>query len=87
MDTSVDSATLSDDSSATQADISGVDSPTHASNAASAAAGSNPDTSIEAATLVCSRCRRRRPGARGGACSTNASRNPGARLRRRATLC
>ncbi|KAI9436117.1 hypothetical protein BJY52DRAFT_658748 [Lactarius psammicola] len=47
MDTSVDSATLSDDSSATQADISGVDSPTPASDTASAAASSDPDTSTD----------------------------------------
>ena len=47
MDTSADSATLSDDSSATQADISGVDSPTPASDTASAAAGSDPDTSTD----------------------------------------
>ena len=50
MDTSADSATLSDDSSATQADISGVDSPTPASDAASAAAGSDPDTSTSTET-------------------------------------
>ena len=50
MDTSADSATLSDDSSATQADISGVDSPTPASDAASAAAGSDPDTSTSTDT-------------------------------------
>ncbi|KAI0293510.1 hypothetical protein B0F90DRAFT_1822026 [Multifurca ochricompacta] len=47
MDTSADSAALSDDSSATQADISGIDSPTPASDAASAAAGSDPDTSTD----------------------------------------
>ena len=47
MDTSADSATLSDDSSATQADISGVDSPTPAS---SATAGSDPDTSTSTET-------------------------------------
>ena len=47
MDTSADSATLSDDSSATQADISGIDSPTPASDTASAAAGSDPDTSTD----------------------------------------
>jgi hypothetical protein len=44
-DTSADSAALSDDSNATQADISGVGSPTPTSDAASAAAGSDPDTS------------------------------------------
>ena len=47
MDTSADSAALSDDSNATQADISGVDSPTPTSDAASAAAGSDPDTSTD----------------------------------------
>jgi hypothetical protein len=47
MDTSADSATLSDDSSATQADISGVDSPNPASDTAEAAAGSDPDTSTD----------------------------------------
>ncbi|KAH9012498.1 hypothetical protein EDB85DRAFT_2222926 [Lactarius pseudohatsudake] len=47
MDTSVDSATLSDDSSAMQADISGVDSPTPAPDAALAATGSDPDTSTD----------------------------------------
>ena len=50
MDTSADSATLSDDSSATQADISGVDSPTPASDTASAAAGSDPDISTDTST-------------------------------------
>jgi len=50
MDTSADSAALSDDSNATQADISGVDSPTPTSDAASAAAGSDPDTSTSADT-------------------------------------
>ena len=35
MDTSADGAALSDDSNATQADISGVDSPTPASDATS----------------------------------------------------
>jgi len=50
MDTSADSAALSDDSNATQADISGVDSPTHTSDAASAAAGSDPDTSTSTDT-------------------------------------
>jgi len=39
MDTSADGAALSDDSNATQADISGIDSPTPASDATSAAAG------------------------------------------------
>jgi hypothetical protein len=37
MDTSADSTALSDDSNPTQADISGVDSPTPTSDAASAA--------------------------------------------------
>lgn len=50
MDTSADSAALSDDSNATQADISGVDSPTPTSDTASAAAGSDPDTSTSADT-------------------------------------
>ena len=45
MDTSADLAALSDDSNATQADILGVGSPTPMSDAASAAAGSDPDTS------------------------------------------
>ncbi|KAI0259124.1 hypothetical protein BC834DRAFT_661159 [Gloeopeniophorella convolvens] len=50
MDTSADSAALSDDSNATQADISGIDSPTPASDAASAAAGSDVDTSTDTST-------------------------------------
>lgn len=50
MDTSADSAALSDDSNATQADISGVDSPTPPSDAASAAAGSDADTSTSTDT-------------------------------------
>ena len=50
MDTSADSAALSDDSNATQADISGIDSPTPTSDAASAAAGSDPDTSTSTDT-------------------------------------
>jgi hypothetical protein len=45
MDTSVDSAALSDDSNATQADISGIDSRTPTSNAAFAAVDSDADTS------------------------------------------
>jgi len=47
MDTSAASTTLSDDFSASEADISGVDSSTPATNAVSAAAGSDPDTSTE----------------------------------------
>ena len=50
MDTSADSAALSDDSNATQADISGVDSPTPTSDAAFAAAGSDADTSTSTDT-------------------------------------
>jgi hypothetical protein len=50
MDTSADSAALSDDSNATQADISGVDSPTPTSDAAFAAAGSDVDTSTSTDT-------------------------------------
>ncbi|KAH9972393.1 hypothetical protein BJV74DRAFT_889215 [Russula compacta] len=50
MDTSADSAALSDDSNATQADVSGVDSPTPPSDAAFAAAGSDADTSTSTDT-------------------------------------
>jgi len=47
MDMSADGAALSDDSNATQADISCVDSPTPTSDATSAAAGSDQDMSID----------------------------------------
>ncbi|KAI9507871.1 hypothetical protein F5148DRAFT_1201335 [Russula earlei] len=50
MDTSLDSAALSDDSNATQADISGVDSPVPTFDAASAAAGSDQDTATSTDT-------------------------------------
>jgi hypothetical protein len=50
MDTSADSAALSDDSNATQADISGVDSPTPTSDTASATAGSDQETSTSTDT-------------------------------------